>query len=46
MSNILARLRWLLACSRGSSLIQYSSFALLIAIAAIAITQFDSAPRP
>jgi hypothetical protein len=45
MTSILARLWRLFACSRGSSLIQYSSFALLIAIAAIAITQFGGAPH-
>jgi Flp pilus assembly pilin Flp len=43
MSSILARLRKLLASRRASSLVEYSSLALLIAIAAIAVfTRFGT----
>ncbi len=45
MSAALVRLRKLLADSRGSSFVQYSSLALLIAIAALAITQLGNVPR-
>jgi Flp pilus assembly pilin Flp len=45
MSTILVRLRQLLADRRGSFFVEYSSLALLIAIAAIALfSHLGSAP--